>query len=128
MNKSDDHQATTSQQKIANVAGSMLNGSIPYLQGAIQLEALRHRVGAYENDPDFMPFVAILSEIHSLPFDAFSIPWCEKDVKKYSEEIAASTEWAKEISSVQCQSLLRRYSPEKQIKLASKLLGKRRIC
>lgn len=108
----DDQARVSHQKKIADIAGEMLNGAIPYLQGAIQLEALRHRVGAYENDPDFMPFVAILSEIHSLPFDAFSIPWREQDIKKYSEEIAASTEWAKEISSAQCQSLLRRYSPE----------------
>lgn len=108
----DNQVRISHQQNIADIADDMLNGVIPYLQGAIQLEALRHRVGAYENDPDFMPFVAILSEIHSLPFDALNLPWSEQDVKTHSEEIAASTEWAKEISLVQCQSLLRRYSPE----------------
>ena len=102
--------AISIKHRIAEVTQKMLDSSLPYLVGAITLESLRHEVGAYENDPDFMPFVAILSEINSLPFDAMNLPWSDEDKAIYKEEIDASTVWAKEFSLSHCESLHRRYA------------------
>lgn len=97
------------QHEVARIARAMLDGSIHYLVGAMALEALRHDVGAYENDPDFMPFVAILSDIDQLPCDTESDGWVVAGMESCSSEIEASIKWAKEISITQCESLAQRY-------------------
>ena len=65
--------------------------------------------GAYANDPDFIVFVAILSEIDSLPFESPRQEWSAEELARYEPEIKKSIEWAKEISLVQCESLAQRF-------------------
>jgi len=111
-NNDMDHQKNIDikRKRIAKVALGMLDGSVNYLQGAIELEALRHEVGIYENDPDFVAFVAVLSEIDSLPIDISANNWSEEVQLRYKSEIKESVEWAKQFSLSACQSIAARYS------------------
>ena len=100
--------------ELARVAEAMLNGSMPYLAGAIALVALRDEVGAYENDPDFLPFMAVSLEAEKL---GISKPELSADLEAVSGGVLSSSiaseqeslQWAKDISLTQCESLLRRY-------------------
>lgn len=100
------------QARIGEVARSMLDGSMHYLVGAMELASLRHEVGAYANDVDFMPFIAVLSEIDSLPIDLSLSGGLEEALVAHGAEIRESVTWAKEISLIQCQSLAERYGVE----------------
>ncbi len=86
----------------------MIDGDIEYLSGVVTLSELRHEVGAYENDPDFLPFLAILAELDRLGIGRKPETW--SPVVFESADFKHSTLWAKEISLEQCRSLARRYS------------------
>ena len=100
------------QARIGAVARGMLDGSIHYLVGAMELASLRHGVGAYANDIDFMPFIAVLLEIDNLPVDLSLSGGLEEALADYGAELSESVTWAKEISLMQCQSLAERYGPQ----------------
>ena len=97
------------RSRIGKIARGMLDGSVHYLLGSLELASLRHQVGAYENDPDFMPFVAVLSRIDHLDIDASR----GQDLQAISHvddlEIQKAVAWAKEFSLDQCQSLAARF-------------------
>lgn len=101
---------TPAQLNIRKTAQGMLDGSIHYLDGAIALIDLRHEVEAYENDPDFLPFIAIMSEINSLSVNPPFSDLPKVLTEKYRLEIETSLEWAKSISISQCQALVGRYT------------------
>lgn len=104
--------ANDTRLRIGEIARGMLDGSVHYLAGAIELASLRHDIGAYENDPDFIAFVAVLSRIDRMPIDT-SLQYWFKGVRGDDElEIQKAIEWAKEFSWSQCESLARRYGPQ----------------
>ena len=107
---SNEEYIKKKQARIGEVALGMLDGSVHYLEGSIELASLRHEIGAYENDPDFIVFVAILLEIDSLPMEAPRQKWSAEALARHEPEIKKSIEWAKEISLPQCQSLVERFS------------------
>jgi len=49
--------------RAAEVASGMLNGSVHYLEGAIELSSLRFEVGLPEDDQDFLAFTGVSSEV-----------------------------------------------------------------
>lgn len=97
-------------EQIAETAQQMLEGSLHYLVGAYRIAMLREEVGAYANDPDFMPFVAILSEIDSLDLSLAPTQWSPTFIAAHREQLDESVEWAKAISLHQCQSLAVRFA------------------
>jgi len=102
--------AQTIRIRIGEVARGMLDGSVHYLEGAMELASLRHDVGAYANDQDFMAFVMVLSRIDDLPVDESRQQWSKEYLVQYEAEIEEAIEWAKEFSLSQCQTLAERYS------------------
>ena len=104
---------TSSNAQAAHLIGvtakAMLDGSAHYLQGAIELERLRHLIGAYENDPDFMAFVGVMAEINSLKLDTDKPNWVERATPAQQSAIAESVAWSKAVSWAQCQALAERY-------------------
>ena len=100
----------TKRMKIGAVARGMLDGSVHYLEGAIELASLRHDVGAYENDPDFIAFVAVLSRVDGLPIGESRQQWSKESLVHFEPEIQKAIEWAKEFSLSQCKALAERYS------------------
>ena len=119
MSMAQEGSVKIKQAKIGEVAQGMLDGSLHYLKGAVELAALRHDIGAYENDPDFFAFVAILSEVDSLPIDGSPHSWTKEDMLRYKAEIQDSVEWAKEFSLAQCQSLAERFGKTGNIDVLS---------
>lgn len=107
--RNEDH-VKKMQERIGEVASGMLDGSVHYLEGSIELASLRHEIGAYENDPDFIVFVAILSEIDSLPQGRSRNDWSAEALAQHERKIKKSIEWAKKVSLSQCRSLAERFS------------------
>jgi hypothetical protein len=107
---SDNDSSTHAAQTIGITAQAMLDGTLHYLQGAIELERLRHLIGAYENDPDFMAFVGVMAEINSLKLDTEAADWIVRASEPQQRAIAESVAWAKAVSWSQCQALAERYA------------------
>jgi hypothetical protein len=98
------------RNRIYAVALGMLNGSIPFLEGAITLASLRHEAGVEENDEDFLAFVAIASETDDLPIGPSRKHWSAEALEKHQPLIEKATQWAKEVGATSCQSLLSRFN------------------
>lgn len=101
--------AKTPQYQIYQTASAMLDGSMNYLAGAIEIEHLRHDIGAYENDPAFMPFIAILAEVDELGIGRDPSKWRKAVANATAPAIAEAIVWAKDLSLLECQSLVKRY-------------------
>jgi hypothetical protein len=104
-----DLDTRQSGRRVGQVARSMLNGSMHYLIGALELEQLRHEVGAYENDPDFIVFIAIKMDVSSLPNSEYLLANYSNLNGIDASDLEASLIWAKSISSQQCKILAERY-------------------
>lgn len=88
----------------------MLEGSIPYLEGAIELSSLRFEVGLPEDDKDFLAFTLVSSEIDHLPIGAPRQFWSREALSCLEPEIQRSIKWAKEVSISECKSILARFN------------------
>jgi len=98
------------RKRASEVALGMLNGSIQYLEGAIELDSLRFEIGLPENDKDFIAFTGIVSEIDHLPIGASRQYWSQEALERHEPEIQRSIEWAKEVSWTECQSIVTRFN------------------
>lgn len=98
------------RKRAVEVAGGMLAGSIPYLEGAIELCSLRFEIGIQENDADFLVFTAVASEIDHLPIGAARQYWSQDALNRYEPEIQQCTQWAKEFSLPKYISIIERFS------------------
>ncbi|MFC3702069.1 hypothetical protein ACFOND_10485 [Reinekea marina] len=101
---------TLPAQRVGIVARAMLNGTLHYLLGALELEQLRHEVGAYENDPDFLPFIAIKMDIEQMSISPQMLKKTNNQSAQDVQKITESTQWAKAISLQQCATLAERFS------------------
>lgn len=104
----------SAKDKVGRVAQAMLDGNMHYLLGAEELVELRESVGAYVNDPDFFPFVAVVTEIQNLSMNKFGCKpsklWSKTDHTRHRKDIQASVVWAKDISLHHCEALAQRYA------------------
>ncbi|MBL4606356.1 MAG: hypothetical protein JKY01_00810 [Pseudomonadales bacterium] len=102
--------SSVNRKDIALIAQNMLDGNLNYLLGAEQLVALRDDFGVYANDPDFVVFIAVSSELEVLRNNGVAVgessAYSASDASKVSESLA----WARDISLSQCESLVKRYS------------------
>lgn len=105
------HEEYVDMQRAAvvKIAQGMLDGSIPYLEGAIKLCSLRHEVDVPEDDEDFMAFVLVASETDHLPIGVQRQHWSEQSLARHEPEIQKSTLWAKNVSLSECKSLVERF-------------------
>ena len=98
------------RRRAVEVASGMLSGSINYLEGAIDLSALRFEVGLPEDDKDFLAFAGISSEIDHLPIGSVRQHWSQEVLARHDPEIQESTKWAKEVSLSECRSIVARFN------------------
>ena len=98
------------KKRVAELASGMLDGSIHYLEGAIELSSLRFEVEVPEDDTDFIAFVAAASEIDNLPIGTSRQYWSKDALDRHEPEIQAAIKWARDFSLPQCKSLLERFS------------------
>ncbi len=110
MKMSHEEYVEKKRKRVSELAQGMLDGSIHYLEGAIELSSLRFEVEVAEGDQDFIAFVAISSEIDHLPIGAPRQHWSTEALERHEPEIQESITWAKEFSLNQCKSLAERFS------------------
>lgn len=97
------------RKRAVKIASGMLDGSIHYLEGAIELSKLRFEVGLPEEDEDFIVFTGIASEIDHLLIGSTRQYWSKYALYRYEPEIRESIKWAKEISLSECRSIIERF-------------------
>ena len=89
----------------------MLAGSMNYFKGAERLLELREKAGIYANDPDFIPFICVLSEIEYLRNEGCGYNWNLLEDPDLQLRVLESLSWAKTVSLANCESLAKRYPP-----------------
>ena len=110
MKMSHEEYIEKNRKKSAEIASGMIDGSIHYLEGAIELSSLRFEVDLPEDDCDFIAFSVVASEVDHLPIGAPRLYWSKEALEKHEPEIQQSIKWAKEVSLSECKSLVARFS------------------
>lgn len=110
MKMSHEEYIVKMRERAVEVASGMLDGSIHYLEGAIELASLRFEVGLPENDKDFLAFTGVSSETDHLPIGSARQFWSEASLLRHEEEIEKSIKWAKEVSLSECKSIVARFN------------------
>ncbi|WP_237567850.1 DUF2489 domain-containing protein [Microbulbifer hydrolyticus] len=98
------------RKRAAEVASGMLDGSIHYLEGAIELSSLRFEVGLPDDDRDFLAFAGVSSEIDHLPIGAPRQYWSKDALERHELEIQQTIKWAMEVSLSECKSIVARFN------------------
>lgn len=109
MKLSREEYIKSKRQRAATVASLMIDGSMSYLEGAIELASLRFEVDLVEDDKDFLAFTGVSSEIDHLPIGEYRKNWSIEALEWHELEIEKSTTWAKEVSLSECKSILKRF-------------------
>lgn len=100
-----------SRSQLVSVALAMLNEELPFLEGAVQMLAIKNRLsGVADRDPDFDVFVAIQSETDHLPLEAQRQLWSPTALVELEPEIRRAEEWAKSFAPSACRSLIARFN------------------
>ena len=110
MKMTHEEYIANNRKQAASVAEGMLNGTINYLEGAIELSSLRFKVDIPEDDKDFLVFSGIASDIDHLPIGNQRQNWSNEALERHESELKEATNWAKEISLAQCKSLFERFN------------------
>lgn len=110
MKMSHEEYIEKNRKRAAEVARGMIDGSKNYLEGAIELSALRFEVELPEDDKDFVAFSAVASEVDNLPIGAQRQHWSSEALDRHETEMQKSIMWAKEFSLSECKSIVERFS------------------
>ncbi|WP_311736372.1 hypothetical protein, partial [Microbulbifer hydrolyticus] len=110
MKMSHEEYIEKQRKRAAEVASGMLDGSIHYLEGAIELSSLRFEVGLPDDDRDFLAFAGVSSEIDHLPIGAPRQYWSKDALERHELEIQQTIKWAMEVSLSECKSIVARFN------------------
>ncbi len=110
MKMSHEEYIEMNRNRVGELSRGMLEGTVDYLEGSIELASLRFEIDVPEDDKDLLIFSGISSEIDHLPIGKVREQWSKQALERLQPEIKKSTEWAKEISSTQCRSLSERFN------------------
>ncbi|WP_160154165.1 DUF2489 domain-containing protein [Microbulbifer sp. ALW1] len=110
MKTSHEKYVEKQRKRAAEVASGMLDGSIHYLEGTIELSSLRFEVDLPEDDKDFLAFSGVASEIDHLPIGNPRQYWSKEALVRHEPEIQESIKWAKEFSLSECKSIVARFN------------------
>ena len=97
------------RQRVFGLVEKMLENSIDYLEGAVEISSLRFELGLANNDEDFLIFAIISSETDHLPIGNAKLQWSKEALLALIPEYESSTKWAKEISLSSCKNILERF-------------------
>jgi hypothetical protein len=106
---SHEEYVTTVKARAAEIARSMIDGNLGFLEGARVLSSLRHEAEISDDDVDFMVFVVIDSETDDLPIGEVRHHWSIEALDKLDPEIKEAEGWARGVGFEACQSLIRRF-------------------
>lgn len=97
------------RRRVVDISTRMLNGSLPFLDGALELASLHHDAAVDERDRDFLIFAGIASEVDDLPIGRARQFWITEALIAHQSKIDAATEWAERIGRAACVSLIDRF-------------------
>ncbi len=109
MKMSREEYVEKQRKRAAEVASGMIDGSIHYLEGAIELSSLRFEVGLPDDDKDFLAFTGVASEVDHLPVGAPRQYWSQEALDRHEPDIQQAIKWAKDISLSECRSIVARF-------------------
>lgn len=99
------------RSQLVSLAQAMLNGKLPFLEGAVQVLAIKSRLsGVADRDSDFDAFVAIQSETDHLPLEAQRPLWSPTALAELEPELRRAEEWAKSFAPSACWNLIARFN------------------
>lgn len=106
---SRDEYVISCRTRAAEIAGSVISGSMPLLEGCHLLDALKVAVEVPDNDPDFLVFNVIQSETDALPIGRVREHWAPDALARLESELRSAAEWARPIALPACRSVLARF-------------------
>ncbi|AQS37080.1 Protein of unknown function (DUF2489) [Shewanella psychrophila] len=109
MKMSHEEYIEKNRKRAVEIASGMIDGSVHYLEGVIELSSLRFKGCLPEDDSDFIAFSVVASEVDHLPIGASRQYWSKEALEKHELEIQQSIKWAKEVSLSECKSLVARF-------------------
>jgi hypothetical protein len=100
-----------SRRKLVETAQAIIDGKLPFLEGAVIVNGLETKVGGVVfPDKDFMVFTGIVSETDALPLEAQRKFWNPEALARLEPEIKKKEEWARSIALQACKNLAERFS------------------
>ncbi|MBP0596373.1 DUF2489 domain-containing protein [Paraburkholderia sp. LEh10] len=107
-------QEILARHGLVTVAQAMLDGELPYLEGAAQVLAIRSQLsGIADRDADFDVFVVIRSETDHLPLEEQRYLWPPEVLARLEPEFKQSEEWARSFAPQACRHLIERFNNTK---------------
>lgn len=101
------------RSQLVSLAQAMLDGGLSFLEGAVQVLAIKSRLsGIADRDPDFDAFAAIQSETDHLPLEAQRPLWSPSALAELEPEFRRTEEWAKSFAPLACKNLITRFGTE----------------
>jgi hypothetical protein len=107
--KTHEEYVLSVRREAAKIAAGILSGEVPVLEGCHSLAALRWEIEVDEQDPDFLAFAIISSEIDALPIGAVRIHWAPEALARLEPEIQSAIAWATPQALPACKSVVRRF-------------------
>jgi hypothetical protein len=95
---------------ILQAAQEMLAERLSYIEGARRIFTAWRASKFDEWDPDFLPFVGIVSETDGLPFGEIRTLWNAAALESLQPEIDRSEAWARNFGEPFCRNLVKRLS------------------
>ena len=100
--------------KIIAICESILNEEIGVIVGSRILCRLEHELfhrdeGWFQNDEDFIAFIAINSETDHLPVDYERMNWSAEALERKDEEIAKAEAFYRDDAFEACRKLIARF-------------------
>lgn len=87
---------TVARRSVVALANSMLDGNLSFVEGAVQVAALKWQVGGIAaDDADFNVFVGIASETDHLPLKQQRPLWLPEALECLAPEFQRMEEWAR---------------------------------
>jgi hypothetical protein len=98
------------RRQVVALAKDMLAGRLSYFEGAVQVWALQSKVGGLgDHDPDFVAFLAIVSDTDHLPLHAQRPRWAPSALERLAPEFKDVEEWVSTFAPDACKSIIARF-------------------
>lgn len=98
--------------RIVALAIAMIDESVPFLDGAIEIAEMLHGAEIDTEDQDYVAFKLISCETDHLPIGRVKKYWSDEAIKKHEEEVNLTTDWAREFGVPACHSLIEKFSSD----------------
>jgi len=99
------------RKRLVEIAQSMLQGALPFIEGAQMIDGYFAAAGVDRFDEDSVPFMVVASETDRFPIGRVRQYWEPKALEQLQPEIDAAEKWAREATASHCQRLVDTFGP-----------------